>query len=166
MCCMINEPLVVSDGPQKRGSTQQRSSALSHQLTHACMRTHTALSNFPASPLIVLSLATNSNTGDALPRVFICFLILLACCYRLLHAQDMLLATHDCGSYSSACTPSCGARRLSSSFLLGDSITLSFCPFRPACSQAILLIYACFPASIESPFLSPPLPYLLYPSST
>ena len=95
--------------------------------------------------------------------LFVCLLILLACCYRLLHAQDMLLATHDCGSYSSGCTPSCGARRLSSSFLLGDSITLSFCPFRPACSQAILLIYACFSASIESPFPSPPLLSSLQP---
>ena len=130
------------------------------------MRTHTACQISRLRRWSPCPLPQTTNTGDALPRLFVCLLILLACCYRLLHAQDMLLATHDCGSYSSACTPSCGARRLSSSFLLGDSITLSFCPFRPACSQAILLIYACFSASIGSPFPSPPLPYLLCPSST
>lgn len=138
---------------------------LTNSLIHACAHIPpcqiSRLRRWSPCPL-----PQTTNTGDALPRLFICLLILRACCYRLLHAQDMLLATHDCGSYSSACTPSCGARRLSSSFLLGDSITLSFCPFRPACSQAILLIYACFSASIGSPFPSPPLPYLLCPSST
>ena len=40
----------------------------------------------------------------ALPRLFV--LMLVTCCYRLFHAQDMVVATHDCGPHRRAHLPS------------------------------------------------------------
>ena len=55
--------LVVSEGPQKWGSTQQATSllyltnSLTISLTPSC---HAALSNFPVAPLVVLPLQANN----------------------------------------------------------------------------------------------------------
>ena len=131
---------------------------LPHCLIHTCARLPTCI--FAGCTAGRRALAgkqlIHAHALD-LPPLFV--LSQVACCYRLFHAQDMVVTTHDCGSHRRAHLPS-ELGDFTSPVHAGNPVTLGSCPFCPAHKPFSSSALASHPG-IESPFPSPPASPLL-----